>query len=63
MKNVPASYKRNKLMKKFIIYKITFEWCRKSLSLGQKFEISICEIAKTLSLQNLIRTKTQDFLN
>ena len=57
MKNIPASYKRKKFMKKFIIYKITFEWCWMSLSLGKKFEISTCEIAKTLSFQNLIRTK------
>ena len=61
MKNVPASYKRNRFMKKLIIYKITFESCWKSLPLGQKFEIDTCEIAKTLPLQNLIRTKIQDF--
>ena len=51
MKNVPASYKRNRFMKKLTIYKITFESCWKSLPLGQKFEIDTCEIAKTLSLQ------------
>ena len=50
MKNVPALYKRNKFMKKFIIYKITFEWCWKSLPLGQKFEICTCKIAKVLPL-------------
>ena len=58
MKNVPALYKCNKFMKKFMIYKITFEWCWKSLSLGQKFEICTCKnskIAKTLPLQNIIQ--------
>ena len=61
MKNIPASYNCNKFMKKFFIYKITFEWYWKSLSLMQNLEISTCEIVKTWSLQNLMRTKTQDF--
>ena len=32
--------------------KIAFEWCWKSLSLGQKFEISTCEIAKNNKHKN-----------
>ena len=46
MKNIPASYKRKKLMKKFIIYNITFEWCWMSLSLGKSLKLVHVKLQK-----------------